>query len=133
MNLHNNNSRGFTLVELIVVVAVVGLLLSIAVPTYMHVIDRARLTSSIAALNMVKLELEAYAAGKQGYPLTIDFTNFTDQDGDPVLSSSSRDNIRNKIYSWEKYTREGDSYTLTARGNDSEHTVLTLTPAGISH
>jgi general secretion pathway protein G len=39
---HTLRPCGFTLIELVVVMAIIGLLLSIAVPRYMHSIERGK-------------------------------------------------------------------------------------------
>lgn len=134
MNTSVKNNKGFTLVEILIVVAIVGVLAAIAIPSYRYFLETARRTSSIAALDTLRSEMEGYAADQGSYPSNIpDFTDFTDQNGEPILDSATRDNIRSKIYSWESYVFAGDTYTLKAKALDRNHTVLTLTPQGITY
>ncbi len=48
MNTYRRNKKGFTLVELVVVIAIIGVLAAILVPTMMHFIKKARLKSANA-------------------------------------------------------------------------------------
>ena len=121
------------MVEILVVVAIVGILVAIAVPSYRFILDSARRTSSIGALDVVKTELEAYAGDMMGYPSSIDFTNFTDQDGNFIMGHTNWERIRDKIYNWDSYTVTGNTYTIKARAMDSNHTILTLTPTGVTY
>lgn len=59
---------GFTLVELIVVIAILGILAAVAVPTYTGYIARARETSDLQYLGSVATAVTGVAAGK-GYQL----------------------------------------------------------------
>lgn len=126
--------KGFTLVELLTVVAIIGVLAAIAVTAYRYVIDQAKRTSGISALDTVRKEMEVYLIDKGQYPASIDFTDFTDQDGDEILLAINWNRIKDKLYAWGPYTpAPSDSYTLQAQAHDSNHTTLTLTPQGITH
>lgn len=60
---------GFTLVELLVVVAIIGLLVSILMPVAGRVRSRARSTACISNLKNIHGAAAAFAADKRGAPL----------------------------------------------------------------
>lgn len=132
------NNRGFTLIELLIVVAIVGILAAIAIPSYNAFVDKAKVTTAIAALDSVRTELAAYNADKGRYPSSItSFPNFTDENNNPILHGLNLEQVRQKIFNWDTEatyvcTPDGNSYTMTARALDSSHTLLTITPSGVT-
>lgn len=52
-------ARGFTLVELMIMVAMIAILAAIAVPKYQDYIDRARLTAMVAEISGGKVGVES--------------------------------------------------------------------------
>ena len=54
--------RGATLIELMIVVTIVGLLSSVALPQYRQLVTRAKLTEAFLAVRPVKLALMEYIA-----------------------------------------------------------------------
>lgn len=60
--------RGFTLIELIVVMAIVALLVSIAAPRYLQSLDRARETSLRSSLQVMRHAIDQFAADRGRYP-----------------------------------------------------------------
>ncbi|MEY4563941.1 MAG: hypothetical protein RLZZ618_3218 [Pseudomonadota bacterium] len=61
-------ATGFTLIELIVVMAIVGLLVSIAAPRYFRSLEQARENSLRTSLNVMRDALDQFAADKGRYP-----------------------------------------------------------------
>lgn len=61
------NQKGFTLMELLVTVMILGILTSIAVPQYMRSLERARATEAMTGLKALNDAVYAYAAGRPGF------------------------------------------------------------------
>jgi type IV pilus assembly protein PilE len=85
---------GFTLVEVLVVVAIIGILATVAVPAYINYMNRAKQTEAVEALLRSKMDLESYMAENGRYPNTIgclaSFGNTCSQTS--VLTSSNNEN-----------------------------------------
>jgi prepilin-type N-terminal cleavage/methylation domain-containing protein len=63
-----SNQKGFTLVELMIVVAIIGILAAIAIPQFAKYRARAQNSSSVSDMRNLKTDLEGYHAEWMGYP-----------------------------------------------------------------
>jgi general secretion pathway protein G len=63
---------GFTLIELIVVMAIVGLLLTIAVPRYFQSVDRSRETVLAENLRSLRDVIDKFYGDTGRYPYTLE-------------------------------------------------------------
>jgi prepilin-type N-terminal cleavage/methylation domain-containing protein len=122
---------GFTLIELIMVAIIIGVLAAIAFPTYFHYLNSARVSVSVSLVKAMGTEMEAYLIENGKYPDTIDFSDFTDQNGNSVLVALDLDVVQSKVFSWDSYLVTGNTYSIQAKAIDTDHTVLTLTNKGV--
>jgi general secretion pathway protein G len=64
------NQRGFTLIEILVVVMILGLLISLAAPRIMGRTDDARVVKAMADIKAVEEALQLYKLDSSRYPTT---------------------------------------------------------------
>ena len=65
-------SSGFTLIEMVIVIAMIMILLGIAVPTYQQSIQRAREARMLDDLTTLRLMIQEFTLDKQRAPQSLD-------------------------------------------------------------
>ncbi len=100
-------SCGFTLVELLIVMTVIGILASIAVPSYQRSLIKARESVLMEDLYQMRRSIDAYYADHARYPETL-----TDLVANKYLRDIPTDPFTKSKESWEEvppsFSLEGD-------------------------
>lgn len=135
-------SGGFTLLELIIAMAIVGILAAIAVPSYQNYVRKAKRTAAQRVLLDIANRQERYFLDARTYATDLKLLNpvylaspvYIDSDGREVAVTSNR-----RIYQISSAAPAGGTiatgYVLTATAQlaqvkDKGCTTLTLSHAG---
>ena len=60
-------SRGFTLIELMITVAIIAILAAIAIPSYSEYVRRGRITEAVSALAGMRVKMEQFFQDNRTY------------------------------------------------------------------
>ncbi|GBC60376.1 prepilin-type cleavage/methylation domain-contai ning protein [Desulfonema ishimotonii] len=94
------NTKGFTLIELMIVVAIIGILAAIAIPNFLNYQCKSKQSEAKQALGTISKNLEAYLSEHDVYTDSLGALGFE-------LKGKNRYNITLAF-------SEGDTYTATA-------------------
>jgi general secretion pathway protein G len=64
--------KGFTLIELMVVMTIVALLIAVAVPRYFHSVDKARESTLRHDLNVMREAIDKFYGDHERYPASLE-------------------------------------------------------------
>ena len=122
LNRGNHSGRGFTLVELIVVTAVIGVLALMALPAFSDMKTRAKIGRCAQEIRSLEKDIIAYAADNGVFPNNLNVVNRGDlrdpwgspyvyvQGGGVYLDRSGIKNLNNDFDLYSK-GEDGDSHT----------------------
>src|SRR5690554_6942881 len=112
------NSKGFTLIEVMIVVAIIGILAAIAYPSYDEYVKRGNRTEGQALLMDVAARQERYFSQNNEY-------------ADTAAKLNVSTNSETGKYTLTIATTDGYTLTATQQFNDTKCGNLTLNALGV--
>ncbi len=109
--------RGFSLLEVLIVVTIISAIATIAIPNLLNAIDRSRQSSTVADMRTIGSALEHYAVDHLSYPATGDLETLRRElEPDYVKQLPAKDGWGHPFVF--EADDQGASYTLRSPGKD---------------
>ncbi|MDZ4153968.1 type IV pilin protein [Methylicorpusculum sp.] len=102
-----NLQTGFSLVELMIVIGIIGIIASVAMPAYQDYLAKGKITEATSGLSDLRVKLEQYYQDNRSYDGYVDGSCNLISNGSPAINA---DNFTYACVS------DADSYTITATG-----------------
>lgn len=110
---------GFTLVELLLVVCILGILAAVVVPNIMGHDEEARRTATRTSIKTLAGQVQVFAMRHNGkLPDTLEELSQSTGDEQPLIDAGSLNDSWGTPF---QYTKRGKNFQISSAGPDCEH------------
>ena len=110
---------GFTLIEILVAVAIIGILGTVATMNIMKTIDSAKMTAAKSAVDNIKAAVMTYNLQNKKYPSDLNALINASGDDEPILEGGEGA-LEDPWGQQYKYERKGSRVVVISAGPDTE-------------
>jgi general secretion pathway protein G len=122
--------RGFTLIELMIVVAIIAILAGILIPNFVNARAQAQTSACQSNLRAIATAMELYYADNQRYPAAGAIPDALNTDTVTYLSNTPRDpadaGATPSKYTFTQPTGDGQSYLIACPGAHAPSTLANI-------
>ena len=119
-----SSAAGYSLVELMIVVAIISIIAAIAIPQYSEAIDAARIVKVIGDIKAIATEIDIYSLRNNQYPNTladVGYDGRQDPWGQPYQYLNAQDSKnKGKVRKDKNLVPLNSDYDLYSMGRDGE-------------
>ena len=112
--------HGFTMIELLIVVVILGLLMSLVAPTMFSKVDSTKIKTARAQMQMLETSLDTYWLDMGDYPTKLDNlyrASLPGWDG-PYLPKAVPNDPWSNPYFYQSPGPDGEPFVLMSHGKD---------------
>jgi type II secretion system protein G len=126
------NKKGFTLVEIMIVVAIIALLAAIAIPNLLSAKRTANTAAAKANIRALSTAAEVYATGHNGaYPADSTAIASYIAPATTLCSSSESSPVQGYVYDCSGLSATGYTLTATPASATAGDTIFSVTTGGV--
>ena len=119
---NHRKQSGFTMIELLIVVVILGLLMSLVAPTMFSKVDSTKIKTASAQMQMLETSLATYWLDMGEYPTKLDdlfSSSLPGWDG-PYLPKAVPNDPWSNPYSYQSPGPDGEPFVLMSFGKDGK-------------